>query len=812
MEERRPPRERELVLSPNEYAYVLDTTKGHINCYVGPNKTSLAQTDQPVIFNALTKRFDAANELASAVQVFATAPANWYMVLKNPGKDGAQPKPGLASGLVELQVGKKVILPGPVSFALWPGQMVKVVEGHRLQMNQYLLIRVYDANEANRDRAAVLGVDVVADELSFEIGEKRVIRGTDVSFYMPPNGVEVLPDEEGRYVRDAVTLQRLEYCVLVGDDGKKRYVRGEAVVFPEPEQRFVDEGGRKKRAVELSEITGLHVKVIAPYVDEDGTAHAEGEELFLTGKNKIYFPRDEHALIKSDVTEVHHAIAIPAGEGRYVLNRLSGDITLRRGPLMFLPDPRREVITRRVLSERECALMYPGNEEVLALHRSLRRGPVTPSAPPIAAPRRYAPVPAPVAAPGAAAREPLPPSNVNSFARGFSAPRSITLDTRYDGAVSIEIGSGHAVQIVDKSGARRVVRGPQTALLEWGEALEALALSTGTPKSSQALLQTAFLQVAGNQVSDRVDVVSSDLVEAAVTVKYRVSFEGDESRWFAVDNYVKLLCDHASSLIKAAARQIPIRRLRAEIAGIVRDTVLGAKGEGPRLGLAFAENCMRVTDVEVHELEVTDEEVGELLATAQLHAIHSAIEVAEKESALADRRRLEEIDRQLAQAEHETKLLRAQLDEEREGRLFVLQERRQAQHARLLELKRTAEIADAAREGEVREQRLLAQAREAEASLLERERRQALDAVLLREQTEAAVRQATAFSPDLVAALTRLGDAQLLSALSANFGELAAVEGRGLLETARKFLDFMPQTAVPTLRATRPAAREGDAE
>ena len=41
---------------------------------------------------------------------------------------------------------------------------------------------------------------------------------------------------------------------------------------------------------------------------------------------------------------------------------------------------------------------------------------------------------------------------------------------------------------------------------------------------------------------------------------------------------------------------------------------------------------------------------------------------------------------------------------------------------------------------------------------------------------------------------------------------LAAVEGRGLLETARKFLDFMPQTAVPTLRAAKPAAREGDAE
>ena len=359
---------------------------------------------------------------------------------------------------------------------------------------------------------------------------------------------------------------------------------------------------------------------------------------------------------------------------------------------------------------------------------------------------------------------------MNMFARGFVAPRTIMLDTRFDGAVAIDVWSGYAAQIVDKSGARRVVRGPLTALLAWGETLEALTLSSGTPKGTQALVHTAFLQIAGNQVSDRVEVVSSDLVQAEVKVKYRVSFEGSEERWFAVDNYVKLLCDHASSLIKAAARQTPVRRLRADIADIVRDTVLGKKAEGPRAGLAFAENGMRVVDVEVHELEVTDDDVGALLAAAQLHAITSAIKVAERESALADRRRLEEIDRQLAQAEQETKLLRAQLDEEREGRLFVLQERRQAQHASLVEQKRTAEIADAAREGEVREQRLLIEAREAEAALLERARRQELETALLREQTEAAVRQAAAFSPDLVSALTRLGDAQLLSALAANFG------------------------------------------
>ena len=74
-------------------------------------------------------------------------------------------------------------------------------------------------------------------------------------------------------------------------------------------------------------------------------------------------------------------------------------------------------------------------------------------------------------------------------------------------------------------------------------------------------------------------------------------------------------------------------------------------------------------------------------------------------------------------------------------------------------------------------------------------------------QTEARVRQAEALSPELTAALTRLGDSQLISSLADNFGELAAVEGRGLLETARKFLDFVPTSALPVIRA-----KGGDAE
>lgn len=49
--------QRDLVLAPNEFAYILDETKGFINVYVGPNKTSLANTDKPVVFDGAQKKF-----------------------------------------------------------------------------------------------------------------------------------------------------------------------------------------------------------------------------------------------------------------------------------------------------------------------------------------------------------------------------------------------------------------------------------------------------------------------------------------------------------------------------------------------------------------------------------------------------------------------------------------------------------------------------------------------------------------------------------------------------------------------------------
>ncbi|MCB9796705.1 MAG: hypothetical protein H6741_28735 [Alphaproteobacteria bacterium] len=762
-------RERELVLAPNEYAYVLDTTKGHINCYVGPNKTSLAQTDQPVIFDPEAQRFLYV-ELAEAVQLFSTAQANGYMVLSNPAADNVHPKPGVANSLIDLQIGRRVIVPGPASFPLWPGQTAQVIPGHRLRRNEYLYVQIYDADEAARHWTSALGLEEGAPEEDFVVGEKRLIKGTDTRFYIPPSGVEVIPDREGRFVREAVTLQRLEYCVLIGEDGQKAYIRGEAVVFPRANQTVLERQGQSKfAAVELSDTTGLHVKVVAPYADAEGVEHREGEELFLTGDGVIYFPRAEHVLISHAAGELHRAVAIPKGEGLYVLDKGSGERSLVRGPRMFLPDPREQVIVRRVLSDRACRLLYPGNGEVLSHNRRLRlQGGEVPVAP---------------------------------AGRGWGALGAL------DGAVRVEVWSGYAVEVVDKSGNRRVVTGPTSILLGFDETLQHLSLSTGRPKGSGEPLETVFLRVAGNKVSDSVEVITRDLVRARLSLTYRVDFEGeDPSRWFAVADYVRLLAEHGRSLIKARLRQLPIRQVQADIAPLVRDLVLGARPEdGGRPGRRFVENGMRVHDVEVLELDIVDDDVAELLTHAQTEAIEQAVEVAARETRMVKDLRVQEIERAVAQEAHRTELLRLELAAERAARAQAEAEVEKAREATLAGLAAELERARAALQVELSAKALETRKAEAEAELARRQALQTLELEALQARVDGAVRTAEAFDPQLAYAIHRLGDQELMAKLAENFGELAAVEGRGLLETARRFLDFMPVTAVPSLKGAAEA-------
>jgi major vault protein len=775
-------RERDLVLAPNEYAFISDQTKGNINVYVGPYKTSLANTDQPVVFNEASKRFERCN-LEQATLIFPTAPEGWYLVLKNPGKDGGHPKTGTVNNFLELEIGHKVNIPGPVAFALWPGQMARVVPGHRLRSNQYLLVRVYDEEAARKNWARAIvkpqvGADGAPATPDISLGMYLVIRGTDVSFYIPPTGIEVVRDATGQYVREAVTLERLEYCILLDEDGNKRYIQGPDVVFPKPTEAFVEKEGRRKfRAVELNEISGLYVKVIAPYA-EGGVERKVGDELFITGKEQaIYFPRPEHAVIQYGAQEIHYAVAIPKGEGRYVLDRHTGQIRLVKGPAMFLPDPRQEVIVRRVLDERKVALWFPGNEEALAYNRRLRallaQGgsdlvPETEAAPP--------PAPAAPAARAELAGDSLKRKLTNT------PPRTITLDTKYDGAVTVVVWTGYAVLVTNKSGARRVVVGPEATLLEYDESLEAMELSTGTPKSDAHLHRTVYLRVLHNKVSDLIEAETRDLVRVHVRCSYRVNFEGDPSKWFNVENYVKFLTDHARSLLRSAMKRVGIQDFYADPIRFVRDTLLGVQEDGKRPGRRFDENGMRVYDVEVLGVDIGDDAIEELLVGAQHAAVTQTLELAAEQRRLELVERTEDTKRKVASEQGRTRL--AELDQ------------RHAEVTKGLEVSLAeveAKVATQRRELAAREEQQAALNGIQTAELARREAAAAQEATAeqrrleqriqaLRAEVDAMVQRAEAVSPELIAALQAFSDRALVERVSQSMAPLAILGGKSVQE------------------------------
>ena len=145
--------QKDLVLSPNEYAYVLDETKGNVACNVGPHKMSLSQSDKLVRFDVSAKRFVTCERYKDAIQLFTIAPEGWYIALKNPAPGNKHPSAGTSNTIPDnMQIGYKVNVPGPVSFALYPGQMAQVIKGHSLRSNQYLVAVVYDADSLNASK------------------------------------------------------------------------------------------------------------------------------------------------------------------------------------------------------------------------------------------------------------------------------------------------------------------------------------------------------------------------------------------------------------------------------------------------------------------------------------------------------------------------------------------------------------------------------------------------------------------------------------------------------------------------------------
>ena len=787
-----PSRQRDLVLSVNEFCFLQNKTNGTIKTYTGPITMTISGQENLVVFDPKTKRFNETREFEKARQLFVSAPEGWYVVLKNPAIDGSHPESAKAVNSPELEIGHKINIPGPISFSLFPGQMTRVIRGHRLRSNQYLLARVYDAEAAKNGGANATVIDtegnvVQTKQEDYFVGQLLIIKGTEVSFYIPPTGIEVIPLEQNVFVRDAVTLERLEYAILKDEDGEKRYIHGPAVVFPQPTETFVsnNDGELIFKALELSPISGVYVKVIAEY-EENGIVHPIGEELFITGKDQmIYYPRPEHAIIQYNGSFMHYAIAIPEGEGRYILDRLSGKIKTIKGPLMYLPDPRTEVVVKRKLTAKECNLMYPNNKEVFQYNVGLQNSVIDTV--------KIGNMSIPINSYNDSA---VTLCNVNTlkdmsqvnakFNRNtsYTEPRTITFDDKFNGVVAIDVWTGYAINIVSKTGKREVVVGPTTRLLDYDETIEAMTLSTGKPKTTDNLISTGFLQTQNNKISDIVNVQTADFVNLEVKVSYCVNFiEKYKDKWFNVENYVKYLTDHMRSLLKQEVKKYNIQDFYNNSTNIVRDVVLGENQEGQ----IFEENGMQVYDVDVLSVKM-EPYFDKIFMQHRDELVRKTLELTEAENSFKVTQQLTEFKIQKAELEKEEKLQLAEFDQ-RVTQDAMGKEEEIAEQRRLMD--------EAAAQARLEYQKKMNEIRSTELARLEREH----DTEIAYKQEIAEINSAKqaayaetiktiveAISPDLVAALNAKTNADLLSRVTNNVAPYALAKDESVAETVNTLL------------------------
>ena len=809
-------RQKDLVLAPNEFCLLQSKTNGVIKTCTGPLMTTISQQEALVVFDGKTKKFKELSNSDSAKQLFINAPENWYVILKNPTENGTYPEVGKSMIAPALNIGQKVNIRGPVSFSLFPGQMAKVIRGHALRTNQYLLARVYEAEAASRNQGEMLDTEGKVIEKKNETyvnGQILVIKGTEVSFYIPPTGIEVIAvdnDPNKGYVREAVTLERLEYCILKDEDGNKRYCHGPEVVFPKPTESFVTspKKGYVFRAIELSPISGIYVKVIAEYKDTDKegneVVHPIGEELFITGKDQmIYYPRPEHAVINYDNKMMHHAIAIPEGEGRYIMDRLTGVIKTVKGPAMYLPDPRTEVVVKRKLSEKQCQLWYPGNMDALAYNVNLSEKSVEKGLKNNVNLDSFAFM----------AMDSMDSTLANleakaNISRGtsYTKPRTITLDNKFEGVVSIDVWTGYAVNVISKDGSRKVVRGPQTILLDYDQTLEVLELSTGRPKTTDNLIKTVFLRHENNKVSDLINIETKDFVRATVKVSYCVDFDPNcVDKWFSVENYVKYMCDRERALIKRAAKDYTIEEFWKNYSDIVRNVAIDICPESvakQHEGRFFSENGMYVHDCEVLSITVEDA-IEKMLIKHQhdtvrknleLESARKEAEVAQamaiSEQAMAELKSQELINKMALQEAEATRKLEIQAKINRQNEAEKLAAKQAEKDMQVL----VDAIAEAgrAREDADFQQSMAHEAQELAQRVAHQKELAEIEAGKQAVYAETVKQIMTAITPDLVAALETGGKCDLMAVLAEHMSPYALAQGESVVDTTQKLLNGLP--------------------
>jgi major vault protein len=324
-----------------------------------------------------------------------------------------------------------------------------------------------------------------------------------------------------------------------------------------------------------------------------------------------------------------------------------------------------------------------------------------------------------------------------------------------------------------------------------------MALSTGKPKTTDHLYETAYLRVLHNKVSDIISAESKDLCNIEIKLSYRVNFTGPKEKWFNVENYVKFLTDHLRSIIRGVTKQYPVEKFYEDNIAIIRDAILGEQGTGidadskatikmPRPGKLFEENGMHVYDVEVLDVLIGDAEISSLLVNNQTDIVKNTLYIAKEQRSFETTNTVEDLHRKTADSKNKTKVKNLELQKDIQDQEDLNERAKQdnqkiIRNERLNLVKATEALYD---EETTRE---LERTKRGEVQKLNFEKeRQAMTIQAIEKEAEVFVQKAASVSDKMITALQEFGDKNLLSRASEAMGPMALLGGNSVVDVVNK--------------------------
>nr|WP_239578575.1 hypothetical protein [Archangium primigenium] len=501
-------------------------------------------------------------------------------------------------GQARIAVGDREVRVGPQVFPLYPGEELEgeIVPEYVLGTNEALRLR---ALTAFQEEGASAGAR------RREAGDEWLMRGP--GRYVPNAAVVVVSDEKAR------VLKETEYCVVLNpvdratgriQEGRRKVISGPDVFFLEPGEEL--EGEVRRKHV-LSEMQGLKLQALDDLAEpEEGGVPRErkaGDTWIVRGP-RTYVPSEKVLILKEIV-----ALSLGQGEGLYVRDLRSGKVSLVQGPCQFMPEAHQELHEKRLSAEAEALL-------------------------------GLAP-PALVAVPGEG-----------------KAPRAPSAGERVDRtrAIVLRIEDNAAVLINDfETNHARVEFGPAKVMLRPYEDVTVLDLSGSTPKKPRQL-KVLMLRLGPDFATDLFEVATRDHARLRIKLSYKWQFDVAEDSEkdkaiFRVNDFIGYVCENLASRIRQVAAENDFETFHKTASVLIRRAIFGMdEGGRPRKDRLFAENQLRIIDIDIKDIAPVDDKTALKLREAIDTNIQIQLDASRQEAqAAAELKRIRsEEEKQLA--------------------------------------------------------------------------------------------------------------------------------------------------------------------